>query len=273
MKSTSFEYGQAYQLNQAEKHRNRHSNHWKPRLELLKRLVNNFALPRINKPKKDTIVVDVGCSIGTCAIEFSLDGFQSFGVDFDPEALKIAAQLAAEENVSPSWVCGDVALWPDDLPPIDIALCSDIFEHLHDDELGAMLSGILRHLSANGCVIFFTCPTEYAHLILENPTTRRLMRLFCFLPASGFNKAVKVISALYDIALVLTKGKTYRESIQKEAHCNPTTPERLTNIFHRLGYEMCFMETADLYNIDSRKKFFKYPVSHYSLYGVAVPVT
>ncbi len=34
--------------------------------------------------------MDVGCSIGTFAIEFAAKGYRSFGIDFDQTALDIA---------------------------------------------------------------------------------------------------------------------------------------------------------------------------------------
>src|SRR6185503_17586263 len=87
-KATSYQYGEEYQTQLAEKYRNRHSNHWKVRVALANRLVSQYALPRLgHKSTSDIIVTDVGCSIGTFAIEFAKLGYRSYGVDFDPEAL------------------------------------------------------------------------------------------------------------------------------------------------------------------------------------------
>jgi 2-polyprenyl-3-methyl-5-hydroxy-6-metoxy-1,4-benzoquinol methylase len=73
--------------------------------------------------------------------------YQCYGIDFDPIVLEIASQLAKEENVSPKYVCGNIADWTSAFPPIDIAVCFDIFEHLHDDELGSFLTSIRKQLS------------------------------------------------------------------------------------------------------------------------------
>ena len=102
------------------------------------RLVSQYALPRLgHKSTSDIIVTDVGCSIGTFAIEFAKLGYRSYGVDFDPEALTQARRLCEEEKTHAEFICGDIANWNKQLPPIDIAICFDIFEHLHDDELGS----------------------------------------------------------------------------------------------------------------------------------------
>ena len=90
-KATSYHYGEECQTQLAEKYRNRQSNHWKHRIELVHRLVSQYALSRLgHKSVSDVVVVDVGCSIGTFAIEFAKLGYRSYGVDFDPEALKLA---------------------------------------------------------------------------------------------------------------------------------------------------------------------------------------
>ena len=65
-------YGRDYQLAQADKYRNRAHNHWRPRITLGCRLVEEHALPRMPGREKGGItLVDVGCSIGTFAIEFA----------------------------------------------------------------------------------------------------------------------------------------------------------------------------------------------------------
>ncbi|MFH0911236.1 MAG: class I SAM-dependent methyltransferase, partial [Planctomycetota bacterium] len=165
-KEAASAYGEAYQRGQAEKYRNRRNNHWRFRIELAHRLFERYAAPRFRgRPREDIVVVDAGCSIGTFAIEFARMGYRSFGVDFDPSALKVARELAGEEKVSPEFVCGDVAEWDDSLPPIDILVCFDLFEHLPDGELGVFLSAVKKRLSARGCILFHTFPTQYDYLL------------------------------------------------------------------------------------------------------------
>ena len=116
-KATSYQYGEEYQTQLAEKYRNRHSNHWKVRVELANRLVSQYALPRLgHKSASDIIVTDVGCSIGTFAIEFAKLGYRSYGVDFDPEALTLARQLCEEENTHAEFICDDIANWNNQSP-------------------------------------------------------------------------------------------------------------------------------------------------------------
>jgi 2-polyprenyl-3-methyl-5-hydroxy-6-metoxy-1,4-benzoquinol methylase len=109
-KATSYQYGEEYQIQLAEKYRNRHTNHWKIRVELANRLVSQYALPRLkHKGANDVIFVDVGCSIGTFAIEFAKLGYRAYGVDFDPKAIELARRLCCEENIHAEFICDDIA--------------------------------------------------------------------------------------------------------------------------------------------------------------------
>jgi 2-polyprenyl-3-methyl-5-hydroxy-6-metoxy-1,4-benzoquinol methylase len=274
VKETSYEYGQSYQREQIEKYRNRANNHWKFRIELANRLTEEYVLPRFGtKPVQDIVVTDVGTSIGTFAIEFAKRRFRTFGIDFDEEALKIARQLAADEKVSPTFMRADVADWPRELPSIDIAICFDIFEHLHDDELGAFLTAIRKNLSADGCLVFHTFPLQYDYLIYGRRLLRAPLYPFAKLPERWFNRILRSYAALFDQFLLMTRGVDYRDTIRTWSHCNPTTEERMSDILQRAGYELIFMESAQLYPYfpDVARRFSKQRLAHRNLYGVAAP--
>jgi 2-polyprenyl-3-methyl-5-hydroxy-6-metoxy-1,4-benzoquinol methylase len=274
-KPTSYPYGRDYQLNQAEKYRQRNYNHWKQRISLAHHLVETYALPKMEKSKQhNPVVLDIGCSIGTFAIEFAKKGYPSYGIDFDPTALKIAGELAKEEHVCPVFIQGDVSDLNADFPPIDLAICFDVFEHLHDDELGALLVSLKKRLSKDGSLVFHTCPTQYEYIFYGLPTIRTMLIPFAFLPAKWFDVLVKMYANLLENMLLLRKGVTYSEKLKLRTHCNPTTQQRLTDTLHRLGYEIVFIESANVYDITSpvAKYFFRQPISYYNLYGVVTPI-
>lgn len=274
VKDTLLNYGKDYQKAMAEKYRNRNSNHWKLRIELARDLVEKYVLPKYQgKPKQDIVLVDVGCSIGTFAIEFSKLGYRSYGIDFDSSALDIAKQLSDEENVTPEFICGDIAKWDKNFPPIDIAICFDIFEHLHDDELGSLLASIRNQFSDKGALVFHTFPTQYDYIFYYRRYLSYPLLLFKNLSKSGFAKIVKAYSCILDLLLLLKTGKTYQEMIKYDSHCNPTTSERLTEILKRAGYEVVFMESSNHYNLEPfmQKRLGKQPITFRNLYGVAIP--
>lgn len=273
-KATSAEYGRDMQLAQAEKYRNRENNNWKRRIALAKRLVERHVFPRLqDKRKSDTVVVDVGCSIGTFAIEFAKMGCRSYGIDFDPSGLEIARELACEENTNPEFVCGDVADWSAEFPKIDIAICFDIFEHLHDDELGACLTAVRKQLSEKGTLVFHTAPTQYDYIFFRKPRLRYPLLPFRRLSPKKFAAISKAYSLLLDIWSVWRTGLTHKERIKKSGHCNPLTRDRLKDILERSGYECLVIETANVgdYMKKVERQFERQPITHRNLYGVAVP--
>ena len=128
-------------------------------------MIDNYVLPKQLKHKalEQIISLDVGCSVGTMAIEMASRGFRSYGVDFDPISIEIANKLAKEENLNIDFQVSDVSEWNLG-QKIDIALCFDIFEHLHDDEIGALLNSVKSKLNFNGALIFHTFPQEYEYI-------------------------------------------------------------------------------------------------------------
>lgn len=279
LKDTSFSY-QDYQEKQAEKYRNRENNHWKIRIELASSLFQNYSLPRLeDKSDNEIVVVDVACSIGTFAIEFARMGYRSFGVDFDAEALKIAEQLADEEGVSAQFVHADISEWSLNFPKIDVVVCMDVFEHLHDDELGAMLQSLRKQMSEKSSLVFHTFPTQYDYLF--NGTNGRYhypLLPFRKLKPATFTRITRAYAALLDAWWLLRAGKDRREMIKKKSHCNPLTKERMEDIARRAGFDVEYIELAQLYPDDLftakpgiQQKFLHQPVSYRNISGVLIP--
>jgi 2-polyprenyl-3-methyl-5-hydroxy-6-metoxy-1,4-benzoquinol methylase len=245
--------------------------------------VPQYALPRLqHKAARDTVVVDVGCAIGTFAIEFAKLGYLTYGVDFDPEALKLARQLCEEEGVCAEFICDDIANWNHNFPPIDVAICFDIFEHLHDDELGSFLTSVKKQMSQEGSLVFHTWPTQYDYLFFGKRHLRLPLILFKRLSAAKFEIVVKAYAGLLDVMRLVMKGGTHGDLVKFESHCNLTTKERLSDILLRAGYEIVSIESSQLYSSPppSRRypitgrveaRFAKQPIAHRNLYGVAIP--
>lgn len=274
-KTTSFAYGEAYQLEQVEKHRNRRDNHWKPRIALAHELIDRYVLPRLGaRAPADITALDVGCSIGTMAIEMAQRGFTAYGVDFDASALRIARDLAAEEQVEVQFAEGDVAAWrPEVGRAIDIAVCFDIFEHLHDDELGGLLQAIRRQLSDRGALVFYTFPLQYDYLFFSRDVLHWPLLPFRRLAPERFERVARAYAAALDAGLLLWTGRSYKDRIKQISHCNPTTQSRLSDVLRRAGYTIGHIATANLYPFRPHvlRRFGAQPVAHRNLYGVAYP--
>ena len=78
-----------------------------------------------------------------------------------------------------------------------------------------------------------------------------------------------------DLVSLARGGSTHRESIKMDAHCNPLTRGRLEDILARAGYEVIFMESGFLGEVQldprDREYFHNQPATHRSLSGVAIP--
>ena len=283
-KKTSFGYGKAHQETMlGYYHKSKivsESNTEYLRVVLAHELVDKYVLPRFNsKPLHEITLVDVGCSVGLFAIEFAKKGLNSFGVDFDAAALEIATQLNDKERADAKFLQMDVSDWSLDIP-IDIAHCFDIFEHLHDDEIGALLYGLKKNLSERGCLVFHTLPLQYDYLfwndskgIIQFPW---LLRPFKNINPRYFSRMVEIYALCLDMVSLCKKGgRTHKEAIKGEGHCNPLTRKRLEDILARAGYEILFMESGFLGEVQldppHRKYFHKQFVTHRSLRGVVAP--
>lgn len=266
-------YGRAYQLAQAEKYRNRAHNHWKHRIAAAMELTDRYVLPRLAGRDPSSIrVVDVGCSIGTFAIEFARRGFDAVGVDFDREGLAIAGQFAREEGVAPRFLCGDIADMAGELGAIDIAVCFDIFEHMMDDELGALLHTLRRSLSPGGAVVFHTFPTQFEYLFHDGDRVPAWgLRHFAGIPPESFERVARAFASIQDAAALLTGGQSHADRIERSPHCNPLTERRLRGILGRAGLVVDHIGTADLFpqRAATVAAFGSQPVTHRNLFGVA----
>lgn len=282
MKESVYSYGNNYQKSQANKFHNRNINHWKNRIDLAFKLVAKYDKKTLtNENKAEIVIADIGCSIGTFAIEFGKLGYKSFGIDFDPAAIQIAKNLAKAENICATFINSDLSQWNDlSLPKIDIAICFDIFEHLHDDELGSLLTSLKKNLSADGKLYFHTFPTEYDYLfyyegvmaLIFFPWLRRLpLWLLKKLPEEKFERFVKIYALFFDFLSLLKHGKTHKESIKNNKHCNPLTKKRLEEILVRAGFQIITLESCQLYAFKKKvhNQFSHQPISHRNIFGVA----
>ena len=279
-KNTSFEYGESYQEVMLGYYyeTKKEGSYSAKRINLANKLLD-IAIDSFGSiPKNKINLVDIGCSIGTFAIYFSKKGFNAIGIDFDVNAIKLAKKLNKSEKGSAKFFQKDISQLTNEVKSVDIAICMDIFEHLHDDELGSFLYSIKNSLSKNGSIIFHTLPLEYDYLfwnskkgIVEFPF---FLSPFKYLPKHLFSKIVRIYALIIDIGMVFFLNKVYKQHIKKFSHCNPLTKERLKDIFERAGFDLLVYESGfihDQFREKNKKYFLKHYITHRSLYGVAKP--
>jgi ubiquinone/menaquinone biosynthesis C-methylase UbiE len=119
-----------------------------------RRIENVFTLL---PPLNGRVFMDLGCGMGTFAVEAARQGARSLGVDMMPEALRAAQRVAEKEKTADaSFIRGDVARLPLRDSSVDVALAADLTEHLDDATLDAALAEARRVLRPGGALVLYT---------------------------------------------------------------------------------------------------------------------
>jgi 2-polyprenyl-3-methyl-5-hydroxy-6-metoxy-1,4-benzoquinol methylase len=283
IKKTSYQYGQVVQNQNAiyyqESKIKSNDNYGYVRMQKIKSLLESAVKWQSGKIE-NKLLVDIGCSVGGCTIEASKMGFNAHGVDFDPAAIELAKKINSEEKANAEFHQMDVSDWTATFPSIDIALAADIFEHLHDDELGSLLAGLKKGLTNNGVLVFFTVPGEYDYIFWRKKGGVSGIELpwsfipFKWLSNDAFTRLTRIAALVFDIYSVFTRGLTYKERIKRADHPNPLTKSRLIDILERQGYEVISIATETMeipcqMNLKHRNFFRTHEVTHRQIYGMA----
>jgi len=145
-------------------------NHWSKSFEQVKQYVGS------DKPQR---ILDLGCAIGSVAIELARLGHETWGLDVLPSMIARGQELVASLGLSgrTHLVAADVR----DLPQLfeegffDTVVTRDLFEHLDDASLMQTLDGIKRVIRPGGKLIIETSPSRCYYWF--EPTRWKLLAL------------------------------------------------------------------------------------------------
>jgi SAM-dependent methyltransferase len=119
-----------------------------------RRIANVFSLlPRTLAGRR---LLDLGCGMGTFAVEAAKRGAHAVGVDPAPAALQAARAVAAAEQAGAAFIRADAALLPVVSDSCDVVLAADLTEHLDDDTLARVLREAVRVLRTGGSLVLYT---------------------------------------------------------------------------------------------------------------------
>jgi ubiquinone/menaquinone biosynthesis C-methylase UbiE len=124
---------------------------------------NRFARQRIANvfsllpPIEGKRLLDVGCGMGTFALEAATRGARAVGLDLAPAGIAAAQRIAREAGVAhASFSQADAAKLPFASEAADVVIAADFTEHLDDVTLRSVLAELARVTKRDGSLIIYT---------------------------------------------------------------------------------------------------------------------
>jgi 2-polyprenyl-6-hydroxyphenyl methylase/3-demethylubiquinone-9 3-methyltransferase len=96
--------------------------------------------PQLTKPLEECTVLDIGCGIGGLSIPASFRVKEIRGIDVDESYISICKERAKEKGVTNATFDVRSLFDLDERDAYDVVLCSDVLEHVEDQE------GVLRSM-------------------------------------------------------------------------------------------------------------------------------
>ena len=119
----------------------------------------DFLSVKILKSKKPLKILDYGSGRGEFSIFLAKLGAEVVGIDIGEDLVNLATQIAVQNSVSCSFVCGSIDNLPFDNESFDIVVGCAILHHLPKQGVQSSLREAYRVLKPNGSA-FFTEPIE-----------------------------------------------------------------------------------------------------------------
>ncbi|MHC5938412.1 methyltransferase domain-containing protein [Nostoc sp.] len=118
------------------------------------------AVATISSLKQSGHVLDLGCGRGELSYYFANQGFSVTSIDYSPSAIELAkncfnGEETQAENVQ--FICGNVCNVVLE-EKYDLAVASDVIEHLAFEELEVLYQRVAQHLNTEGLFIVHTFP-------------------------------------------------------------------------------------------------------------------
>ena len=102
-------------------------------------------------------VLDIGCGMGTIALQWARRQCTTVGLDYSFDGVRIGASLAARHHISScNFVAGDAAIMPFRSGSFDMAISADLVEHITRDVVSGMLHESFRVLKRGGNLAIYT---------------------------------------------------------------------------------------------------------------------
>jgi len=142
-------------------------NYWTGTYDWIKRFIDD------SRPLR---ILDVGCGVGSGALEFALEGHQAWGIDvldcMIERGREVAESLGLSQRVH--LLTGDIRCLEKYFDPafFDAVVACDIFEHLDDESILRVLGGLKQVMRPGGTIVIQTSPGRYYYWF--DPARRKM---------------------------------------------------------------------------------------------------
>lgn len=133
------------------------------------------AVTAITSLKKQGCVLDIGCGRGDLTYYFAYQGFKVTAIDYSQTAIDLAQNcFKGEEHLKAKvqFFCDDVCTVPLK-EQYDLAVASDIIEHLSSGEVDSLYKKVANHLLEDGLFVLHTFPNLWYYQY-EYPRRRKI---------------------------------------------------------------------------------------------------
>jgi SAM-dependent methyltransferase len=130
--------------------------------------------------------LDLGCGRGELSLRLAREGHQVVSIDYSQSAIDLAQEAArtAACNSKIDYYCGSVNAAPL-AGKYDLAVASDLIEHMTREELDLLYQRVAAHLTADGIFVVHTFPNAWYYKYSYPRRVRKARALGAYLPAES----------------------------------------------------------------------------------------
>jgi len=187
--------------------------------------------------------LDIGCGRGELVIQSALLGANGVGIDYAPDALRIACDALATHTIDVRHRAAVLAMDATNLgfrdESFDVIFMNQLVEHFYPDEFDTMLAETRRLLKPGGRLIVNTAPNRVLYNMTYPIYIRNVHRVVCRIAELAHYQS-------YVIAPTLPVGPEHpRSEEERRQHVNEQTASELAKTLSDCGYRVVKVDHWD----------------------------
>lgn len=191
-------------------------------------------------------VLDLGCGVGTFALDFAKRGCQTVGLDISPRSIQACVENQKKLNIeNATFIKADIQENVFQPESFDSIIAADIIEHLNPILLRKALENCFMWLRKGGALVIHTFPTRYYYQVMT-PASLALLPLM-WMSSYNAERYVRFLhKTFFNMISLVVFRKTIHRYFATRGHCNPPHPKAFYNIVKNAGFTIKKYELFDL---------------------------